>query len=72
MRTTIEIDRELLERVKRGLGARTYRETVERALERVDRLVEIGSAIDALEGSGLSWDLEDLLGYRRLDRGDAD
>ena len=71
VRTTIEIDRELLERVKCALGASTYRETVERALERVDRLSEIADALDALEGSDLSWDVEELLGYRRLDRGDT-
>lgn len=71
MRTTIEIDRDLLERVKRALGTSTYRETVERALERVDHLSEMESALDALEGSRLSWELEDLLDYRRLDRGDA-
>lgn len=71
MRTTIEIDRDLLERVKRALGTSTYRETVERALERVDRLSEMESALDALEGSRLSWELKDLLDYRRLDRGDA-
>lgn len=68
MRTTIEIDRALLERVKSALGASTYRETVERALERIDRLAEIGDALDALEGSDLSWDLAGLLEYRRLDR----
>jgi Arc/MetJ family transcription regulator len=71
VRTTIEIDRELLERVKSALGASTYREAVERALERVDRLSEIPDALDTLQGSDLSWDVEGLLEYRRLDRGDS-
>lgn len=71
VRTTIEIDRDLLERVKKALGTSTYRETVERALERVDRLAEIAGALDALEGSDLSWDVEELLEYRRLDHGDG-
>lgn len=71
MRTTIEIDRDLLERVKKTLGTATYRETVEQALERIDRLSEIADALEALEGSDLSWGVDELLEYRRLDCGDG-
>ncbi len=69
MRTTIDIDRELLERARRALHARTYREAVKRALE--DALVrsDLEKATAALEGSELSWDLDELLAYRRLERG---
>lgn len=66
MRITIEIDRNLLERVKKALGASTYRETVERALRRADYLPEITDALEALEGSDLSWDVAELREYRRL------
>jgi len=43
-RTTIEIDRELLERAKRALGESTMRATVEHALRRV---AEDGAAIES-------------------------
>ncbi|MGH7589672.1 MAG: type II toxin-antitoxin system VapB family antitoxin [Gemmatimonadota bacterium] len=71
MRTTIDIDRKLLERAKRALNARTYREAVERALEDALARSDLERATAALEGSDLSWDLEELLSYRRLKRGDS-
>lgn len=71
MRTTIDIDRKLLDRAKRALRASTYREAVERALKDALLRSNLEAATTALEGSDLSWDPEELLAYRRLERGDS-
>jgi Arc/MetJ family transcription regulator len=71
IRTTVDLDRDLLDRAKKALDARTYREAITRALtEAVDR-ADLRRLIDALEGSDASWDLEELFSYRRARRGDA-
>lgn len=71
MRTTLDIERELLEKAQRLLGASTYRETVERALGEVVERGEIRGVLERIEGSDVIWDLDELLAFRRLDRGDA-
>lgn len=71
MRTTIEIDRRMLERAKRALDAKTYKQAVERALEQAIQQADLRQLVDELEGSDLTWDLDELLAYRRLGRGDA-
>ncbi|GAA3243569.1 type II toxin-antitoxin system VapB family antitoxin [Nonomuraea helvata] len=50
MRTVIDIDKDLLERAQRKLGAPTMKETVRAALQAVvDRDAERASAIEAFE-----------------------
>lgn len=71
MRTTIDIDRDLLERAKAALDAPTYKATIEKALEDVVERGALHRAVDELKGSDLSWDLDELLAYRRLGHGDA-
>lgn len=71
MRTTLDIERELLEKAQRVLGASTYRETVERALGEVVERGEVRRILEEVEGSDPTWDLDELLAFRRLDRGDA-
>ena len=66
MRTTLNLDRDLLEEAREILGAGSFTETIEVALKRV---VAEGRASRAWEGlleSDLSWDsVEDLLHHRR-------
>lgn len=71
MRTTIEIDRRMLERAKRALEAKTYKQAIERALQQAIRQADLRRLVDELEGSDLSWDVDELLAYRRLGHGDA-
>jgi Arc/MetJ family transcription regulator len=71
MRTTIDIDRQILERAKTALQARSYKEAIEQALEQAVRQAELRRLMAELEGSDLTWDVDELLAYRRMDRGDA-
>lgn len=71
MRTTVDLDRSLLERAKEALGTSTYREAITRALEEAVSRADMRRLLDELEGSDAVWDLEALLSYRRLGRGDA-
>ena len=71
MRTTIDIDRERLERAKRALEARTYKEAIERALDEAIRQAELRGLLEELVGSDVTWEVEELLAYRRRGRGDA-
>lgn len=71
MRTTVDLDRSLLERAKEALGTSTYREAITRALEEAVSRADLRRLLDELEGSDATWDLDALLEYRRLDRGDA-
>lgn len=71
MRTTVDLDRELLERAREALDADTFRETITRALEDVVERAEVRRVLASIEGSDLTWDLEALLSYRRAERGDA-
>lgn len=71
MRTTVDLDRGLLERARDALEADTFRETITRALEDVVARAETRRVLASLEGSDLTWDLDALLSYRRAERGDA-
>lgn len=71
MRTTVDLDRSLLDRAKDALGTSTYREAITRALEEAVSRVEMRRLVDELEGSDAVWDLDELTSYRRLGRGDA-
>ncbi|MBI4519526.1 MAG: hypothetical protein HY701_01710 [Gemmatimonadetes bacterium] len=68
MRTTVDIDRELLERAKKALGVRTFREAIVRSLEDATARREMRQLVDQLEGSDAVWSLEEALAYRRLER----
>ena len=71
MRTTVDLDRSLLDRAKEALGTSTYREAITRALEEAVSRAELRGLVAELEGSDATWDLEDLFSYRRRTRGDA-
>lgn len=71
MRTTVDLDRDILDAAKRALNARTYRQAIKQALEDAIRHAQLRSLVDDLEGSEVTWDVDELLAYRRLGRGDA-
>lgn len=65
MRATLDLDRDLLERAREALGARSFTETIERALREAVIRADARAAWDAFRGSDLSWrSVEDLLEYR--------
>jgi hypothetical protein len=65
MRTTLDLDRDLLEKAKEALGARSFTEAIERALKEALHRAEARRGWDELIGSGLSWErVDDLLRYR--------
>ncbi|HUG39539.1 MAG TPA: type II toxin-antitoxin system VapB family antitoxin [Longimicrobiales bacterium] len=70
MRTTVDLDRKLLERAKRALGTPTYREAITRALEEAIARADMRALLDRLAGSDATWDLDELFAYRRLGDGD--
>lgn len=66
MRTTLDLDRELLERARDVLRAGSFTEAIERALRQVVAGAEAAEAWSRLEGADLSWEtVEDLLEHRR-------
>jgi Arc/MetJ family transcription regulator len=69
MRTTVDLDRTLLERAKEALGTATYREAITRALEEAVSRADLRRLLDELEGSDATWDLDALLSYRRPEHG---
>ena len=69
MRTTVDLDRSLLERAKEALGTTTYREAITKALEEAVSRAEMRRLLGKLEGSDATWDLDALLSYRRLEHG---
>jgi Arc/MetJ family transcription regulator len=71
MRTTLDIDRDLLERAKSALGASTYTEAIERSLSRAVEQAEVDALLDSLRGEDLVWSLDDLRAWRQASRGDA-
>lgn len=71
MRTTLNLDRELLERAKAALGVETYTEAIERSLSRAIAQAEVDRLLDSVTGADLVWGLEELQEYRRSGRGDA-
>jgi hypothetical protein len=65
MRTTLDLDRELLEKAKESLGARSFTEAIETALREAVVRAEARRGWDDLTGSSLSWEsVDDLLRYR--------
>lgn len=71
MRTTVDLDRTLLERAKEALGTATFREAIIKALEDAVSRAEMVRLLDRLEGSDATWDLDALLTYRRLEHGNG-
>jgi Arc/MetJ family transcription regulator len=71
IRTTVDLDRELLERAREALAAPTYREAITRALEEVVSRADFHRLLSSIEGSDSTWSLEELLSYRRVKRGNA-
>lgn len=71
MRTTLDIDRQLLDRAKAALGVTTYTEAIERALGQAVAHAELDALLDALRGQDLVWSLDELRAYRQVARGDA-
>jgi Arc/MetJ family transcription regulator len=69
IRTTVDLDRELLERAKEALDTATFREAITLALEEAVSRAELRRLLDSIESSDLVWDLNDLLAYRRAERG---
>lgn len=69
MRTTLDLDGDLLERAKESLDAGTYRETITRAVEDAVARVDLRRLVERIEGSDLTWELDDLLAYRRTEAG---
>jgi len=66
MRTTLELDRDLLERARDVLGARSFTVAIETSLRRVVEQSEAQTAWQELDRSGLSWkSVDDLLAHRR-------
>lgn len=66
MRTTLELDRTLLERAKETLGARSFTEAIETALREAVARAEARGGWESLMRSGLSWEsVDDLLAFRR-------
>lgn len=72
MRTTLDIDRDLLDRAKAAMGATTYTEAIERALQGALRSAELERALSAVCGRDDVWSLDELRSYRRRGRGHAD
>ena len=65
MRTTLDLDRELLERARDSLGVSTFTEAIEVALRRTVEQEDAAAARSELKGSDLSWEsVDDLLEYR--------
>jgi len=68
MRTTLDLDRDLLERAKSVLGAATFTAAIERSLSAAIERAELDAALDSLRGSDAVWGVEDSLGLRRIAR----
>jgi Arc/MetJ family transcription regulator len=71
IRTTVELDRELLDRAKEALAVGTYREAITLALTEAVERADVRRLLDSLEGSDAVWALDDLLAYRRTTGGHA-
>lgn len=71
MRTTLDLDRDLLNRAKAALNAATFTEAIERSLEHAIARAEVEALLDTVAGEDLVWDLGDLRAFRHHGRGDA-
>jgi hypothetical protein len=66
MKTTLDLDRKLLDRAKKVLGAASYTQAIELALREAVARADARDRWEHLIGSDLSWQsVEDLLAYRR-------
>ena len=66
LRTTLDLDRSLLERARQALRARSFTEAIESALREAVARAEGRQAWEALVGSEMSWgSIEELLDHRR-------
>ena len=72
MKTTLDLDRDLLKKAKRVLGAGSFTEAIETALRDAVARVEARRGREDLTGSDLSWEsVDDLLEFRRRHGGRA-
>lgn len=69
MRTTLDIDRKLLEDAKSALGASTYTEAIQRALSQAIAARELEALLESVQGGDLVWSLDDLQAFRHTGRG---
>ena len=69
MRTTLDIDRDLLDRAKAALGVTTYTEAIERSLEQAIVQRELELVLEEVQGSDIVWSLDEMQQYRRAVRG---
>ena len=69
MRTTLDIDRDLLDRARAALGAATYTEAIELSLTRAIASAELDAVIESVRGEDLVWSLDELQEHRRMGRG---
>lgn len=66
MRTTLDLDRDLLDEAKRALGVDSFTEAIEVSLREAVARASHRKAWDQLMGSDLSWEsVEELLDHRR-------
>jgi Arc/MetJ family transcription regulator len=66
MRTTLDLDRNLLESAKKALGASSFTEAIEDALRQAVARAETRPAWESLIGSEMSWgSIDELLECRR-------
>jgi hypothetical protein len=71
IRTTVDLDRGLLERAKAALGAPTYRETITRALHDAVARADLSRILETVDRSDATWSVKELLAYRRAGHGHA-
>lgn len=65
VKTTLNLDRDLLERARETLGARSFTEAIETALRQAIERSDVQVAWEALVGSELSWEsVDDLIDHR--------
>lgn len=68
MRTTLDIDRDLLERVKTALGAATYTEGIEEALTMAIGQSELEVLLESIRGRDPVWSHDEMRAFRRTKR----
>jgi hypothetical protein len=72
VRTTLDLDRDLLERARDALGAGSFTEAIETALREAVARAEARSGWEALMRSDWSWEsVDELLAFRRRHGGRA-
>jgi Arc/MetJ family transcription regulator len=72
MKTTLDLDRDLLEEAKEALGATSFTEAIEVALREALARTRNRESWNELIGSNLSWEgVDELIQYRRRHGGRA-